>query len=119
MELVREARRQEIDGFSKRRVYEIRPRYEAEAAGDNIIWVRWVDCAKNGGVRSRLVCQELNTDSKRSDDMFAPTPPLLASRRLVSLMASQGNKGPGGMRIMALYFCQRVLVWRHSTRSVY
>ena len=76
MDLVREARRQEIQGFRQRRVYEVRPRYEAEAAGGKIVGVRWVDTAKAWGVRSRLVCQDFNRDSKRSDDMFAPTPPL-------------------------------------------
>ena len=56
MDLVREARRTEMEGFGARKVYEIRPRYECERAGGKIIGVRWVDTAKNGGVRSRLVC---------------------------------------------------------------
>ena len=111
MELVREARGQEIDGFSKRRVYEIRPRYEAEVAGGKIVGVCWADSAKNGGVRSRLVCQDFNTDTKRSDDMFAPTPPLQALRWLVpvSLMCSQGYNGPGSMRLMGLDFSKAFL----------
>ena len=99
MELVREARRSEIAGFSSRRVYEIRPRHDA---GGKVVGVRWVDSAKNGGVRSRLVCQDFYKDSKKSDDMFAPTPPLVASHWLVSLMCSQGADGPGQMRLMGL-----------------
>ena len=68
-----------------------------------------MDVAKNGGVRSRLVCQDFNNDKKHSDEMFAPTPPLLASRWCVSRMASQGWSGPGSQSLMALDFSKAFL----------
>ena len=105
MDLVKEARRSEMKGFEQRRVYEIRPRYEA----DKVVGVRWVDCVKNGGVRSRVVCQDFNTDKTKTDDMFAPTPPLLASRWLANRMASQGLDGPGSVRLMSLDFSKAFL----------
>ena len=55
------------------------------------------------------MCQDFNKDSKKSDDMFAPTPPLVASRWLVSLMCSQGADGPGQMRLMGLDFSKAFL----------
>ena len=90
-------------------MYAIRPRYEAQAAGGKVVGLRWVHSAKNGGVRSRLVCQDFNKDAKRSDDMFAPTPPLMSSRWLLSRMASQGLSGPGSMRLMGLDFSKAFL----------
>ena len=74
--------------------------------GGKVIGVRWVDVAKNGGVRSRLVCQDFNTDKKHGDEMFAPTRPLVASRWCVSRMASQGLYGSGLQRLMALDFSE-------------
>ena len=118
MDLVREARRSEIAGFTERKVYQIRPRHEAQAAGGKVVGVRWVDSAKNGGVRSRLVCQDFNQDKKHTDEMFAPTPPLMSSRWLVSRMASQGLSGPGGMRLMGLDF-SKAFLYGDMERQVY
>ena len=99
LDLVREGRQAEMEGFSSRRVYTVRPRWEATAKGLKVVGVRWVDCMKGSKVRSRLVCQDFNNDVKdgigRSDDMFAPTPPLMASRWLVSCMSTQGASGLG------------------------
>ena len=85
-----------------------------------MIGVRWVDCRKSAKVRSRLVCMDFNRNKgKRSDDeMFAPTPPLLASRWLVSLMASQGPGGPGDKRLAALDF-SKAFLYGNMTRTVY
>ena len=103
MELVRKGREAEIECFSERKVYAIRPRQEAMTNGAKALGVRWVDVWKNGKVRSRLVCQDFNTDKgKRCDEMFAATPPLFVSRWLTSLAASQGTEGPGRMQLMAL-----------------
>ena len=52
MEMVREGRRAEMQGFAERKVYEVRPRLEAQAKGAKVIGVRWVDTAKAGKVRS-------------------------------------------------------------------
>ena len=104
MDLVREARRSETEGFAQRRVYGIRPRWECEQEGGKVVGVRWVGVAKNDGVRRRLVCTDFNKDRQHSDEMFAPTTLLPASRWLVSLMASQGVHGPGQKHLMAVDF---------------
>ena len=109
MELVRLGRKAEMEGFHGRRVYEVRPRAEATAKGARAVGVRWVDTMKGSAVRSRLVCQDLNNDKARSDEMFAPTPPLTASRWLVSCMASESIYGLGQLRLMALDFSKAFL----------
>ena len=118
MDLVRAGRKAEMKGFSERCVYEVRPRSEAEAKNARILGVRWVDTMKGEAVRSRLVCQDFNTDRGHSDEMFAATPPLLASRWLVSLMASQGPKGLGTKRRMALDF-SKAFLYGNMKREVY
>ena len=107
-ELVKAARKGEIAGFSKRQVYEVRPRAECRAKGAKTVGVRWVDTAKKDAVRSRLVCTDFKV-GKHTDDMFAPTPPLLASRWLASLVASQGWDGAGAKRLMAIDFTKAFL----------
>ena len=101
MDPVHEARRTEIAGFSERRVYSIRPRREALDKGAKIVGVRWVDSGKNGGVRSRLVCQDFKKGKPGEEEMFAPTPPLLATRWLCSQMASEPQIGLGSARSAA------------------
>ena len=118
MDLVREGRRTEIEGFTSRRVYVLRPRYEAKAKGARVVGVRWVDTQKGDKVRSRLVCQDFNTDKGHNDEMFAATPPLLASRWLVSLVASQGAYGLGPTRLMALDF-SKAFLYGNMKREVY
>ena len=95
MDLVREGRKSEMEGFAARRVYEIRPRREAVAKGSKVIGVRWVDTMKAGKVRSRLVDQDFNTDKGKVAELYAATPPLMAARWLCSRVASQGTAGMG------------------------
>ena len=95
MGLVREGRKAEIRGFHERGVYEIRLRYDATRKGARVVGVRWVDTMKNSSVRSRLVCQDFNNDRTRTDEMFAPTPFLCASKWLCSYMASESGQGSG------------------------
>ena len=116
-EFVKTARKGEIDGFSSRRVYVVRPRSECTAKGLKTVGVRWVDTIKGDRVRSRLVCKDVNK-GKRSDEMFAPTPPLLASRWLVSLTASQGLTGAGNKRLLAIDFTKAFL-YGEMEREVY
>ena len=71
--------------------------------------VRWVDTWKKDGVRSRLVCQDFKQGKGQCDEMFAPTPPLLASRWLCSRMASQAKSGLQDGRLMALDFSKAFL----------
>ena len=109
MDLVREARRGEMSGFQERRVYTVVPRSEADEKGIKVIGVRWVDCWKKSGVRSRLVAQDFKKGKGQCDEMFAPTPPLLASRWLVSRMASCSRGGPKDQRLMTIDFSKAFL----------
>ena len=118
MELVRQGRLAEMNGFHDRRVYEIRPRTEAVAKGAKVVGVRWVDTMKGSVVRSRLVCQDYNNDKAHTDEMFAPTPPLAASRWLCSCMASESSHGLGRLRLMALDF-SKAFLYGDMKREVY
>ena len=119
MEWVREARRGEIQGFSDRKVYIVRSRSECVGKGIKPIGVRWVDSRKNDAVRSRLVAMDFNRNKgKKDDEMFAPTPSLLASRWIVSRTASQNWRGQGEMRLMAIDFTKAFL-YGNMEREVY
>lgn len=100
MEFVREGRKAVMQGFAERKVYAVCPRWEATKNGHKVVGVQWVDTAKGGKVRSRLVAQDFNTDKGKVDELFAATPPLLASRWLCSLAASQGRTGIGDQTLM-------------------
>ena len=69
--------------------------------GKRVIGVRWVETNKGTAdqpkVRSRLVAQEF-ARGKTPEEMYAPTPSLMATRWLVSEAASQGMRGPGSVR---------------------
>ena len=116
LEQVKEARHQEMIGFGERKVYRVVERSTAIQEGAKIVGVRWVDAAKGAGVRSRLVCTDFNNDRHHSEEMFAPTPPLVASRYVTSRMASQGEGGPGDQRLMALDFSKAFLYGEMSRR---
>ena len=119
MDLVKKGRAAEIQCFSDRKVYTIRPRAEAKSKGAKVLGVRWVDIWKNGKVRSRLVCQDFNpAKGKKCDEMFAATPPLVVSRWLTSLAASQGAHGPGKKQLMALDF-SKAFLYGDVQREIY
>ena len=52
------------------------------------------------------------------EDMYAPTPSLMATRWLVSEAASQGTGGPGDVRLMALDF-KRAFLFGRVERELY
>ena len=70
--------------------------------------VRWVETDKaipeHPKVRSRLVAEEFANETDPTGDLFAPTPPLAATRWLISGAAAQGVRGPGDERLMLLDF---------------
>ena len=106
-EMVQTGRRGELEGFAKRTVYEVRSRAWAEAQGYPIFGTRWVDRMKGGKVRSRLCVQEFNTKKGKMgpDELFAPTPPLVAARYAVSRSASSmGMPRSMRRRLMAIDF---------------
>jgi len=104
--LIRKARSEEMGGFKEFGVYEYVLREVAmKDSRGKFIGTRWVDVnkgtRKEPNVRSRLVGQEFAHGEVR-DDLFAATPPLVASRMLLSTLASRGRDGPGDHRILLL-----------------
>ena len=96
------ARREEMKTFGEMKVYVHVTREEVGRAGGKVIGVRWVETEKaDGRIRSRLVAQEFATQGDR-DDLFAGTPPLAATKMILSELASSGRQGPGDHRLMVL-----------------
>jgi len=96
-ELVRAARKLELEYFEAKQVWEKRPRSEALArTGKAPITVRWIDTNKGDdealNYRSRLVAREIRRAGE--DPIFAPTPPLESLRTIISLAATnvRGSK---------------------------
>ena len=120
--LARVARAEELEVFKQRGVYKVVPR-SSMRPGSKILGVRWVETNKGSPekpkVRSRLVCQEF---AYGKDDptgsLFAPTPPLAATRLLLSGVASQGRRGPGEMRAMLLDF-KRAFLYGDAERELF
>ena len=100
----------EIEVFKQRQVYDLIPRSQLPP-GKRVIGTRWVETDKGIDgevwVRSRLVAQEF-ARGKTPDEFYAPTPPLLAMRGLLSEAARQGLGGQSGgaeaLRCMVLDF---------------
>ena len=87
-ELVREARRKELEYFVSKNVWDIVARGEAvKCQGKPPITVKWVDVNKGDDdhpeYRSRLVAREIRRHGE--DSIFAPTPPLESLRCILSL----------------------------------
>ena len=90
-ELMRQARRDEIDYFKKMNVYQKVPVHEAwQETGKGPIGVRWVDINKGDedrpNYRSRLVAKEFKDDVR--PELYAATPPSECLRLMISRMAS-------------------------------
>ena len=72
--------------------------------GAKIVGVRWVETDKGTPdkpkVRSRFVAQAFATEADPMGELFAPTPPLAATRWIMSGVASRGRGGPGEERLM-------------------
>ena len=103
--LILDARRDELVGFERQKVYTRVPRQQAREDPEGIVvGVRWVDRNKGSerepDVRCRLVAQEFA--SKDKEGLFAATPPLGAARALISICASQGRRRPGHYQVMLL-----------------
>ena len=110
-ELARKARREELEVLREHGVYEVVPR-SSMGGGSKLIGIRWVETDKGvpgkPKVRSRLVCQEF-ARGHTPDDMFAPTPPLVATRWLLSELASRDRRGPGDQQLMVFDFMRAFL----------
>ena len=104
--LIQKGRAEEMRGFKDFNVYEYELREVAERdMNGKFVGTRWVDTNKgteeSPEVRCRLVGQEFAKGEVR-DDLFAATPPLTATRLMLSALASRGRKGPGSHRVMLL-----------------
>jgi len=89
--LVSKARILEMKTFREMKVYEYAERREVERSGGKLVGVRWVDVMKGDDVRSRLVAQEYAGKNDR-EDLFAGTPPLAATKMVISSVASRQGK---------------------------
>ena len=91
-DLVKEARKLEIEYVTKMGVWTKVPK--SEAKGKKIIRLRWIDVNKmdadNPMIRSRIVAKEYNDGV--DPNMFASTPPIEALRYLLSKAATKGNE---------------------------
>ena len=88
----------------ERFVYEVAPR-SSMGQGSKLIGIHWVETDNvvpgKPKVRLRLVCQQL-ARGHTPDAVIASTPPLVATRWLLSELASQGRHGPGDQGFMVL-----------------
>ena len=102
--MVQQARAEDMNMFAEMGVYEHVSEQEFQADPHaKLIGTTWVDCDKGTPgreeYRSRLCAQEFAKGEQR-DDLFAGTPPLLATKLLASLCASTGQQH--GKRLMVL-----------------
>ena len=67
---------------------------------------------------SRLVAQEFATEADPMGELFAPTPPLAATRWIMSGVASRGRGGPGEERLMLLDF-KKAFLYADIERELY
>ena len=105
--MVQQGRKEELQGFEQQSVYDVRSRQWAESQGIPIFGPRWVNRLKNGAVRSRLCVQEINRNKGKAgpDELFAPTPPLVAARYATSRCASSSHlPAAERRRLMAIDF---------------
>ena len=99
---VGKARAEEMKGFKEKKVYTYVKKEVAKADKEGkIVGVRWVDILKGNDVRSRLVAQEFASSDER-DDIFAATPPLAATKVLLSDFCSRSAHGCRDLKIMIL-----------------
>ena len=119
--LIREASTDEVKVFIERGVYEVVNKADFPRNA-KVIGLRWVDTNKGSEqeprIRSRLVAQEFNFGGDPSGEMFAPTPPLGATRYLLSCLASRGSQWPGMYRAMLLDF-KRAFLYVDVEREIY
>ena len=73
-----------------------------------MVGVSWVETDRGTSekpkVRCRLVAQEFAIEADPMGVLLAPTPPLAATRWILSGAASRGRRGPGEERLMLLDF---------------
>jgi len=112
------ARKLEMNTFKEMDVYDYITREEAKKDKDGkIVGVRWVDIQKGALVRSRLVAQEFAGKDER-EDIFAATPPLFATKVVISDAASRGDYGQGD-RVLLILDVKRAFLYGDIEDNVY
>ena len=103
--------------MSQMRVWDKVPREQAQSDPDGkIAGTRWVFVKKGDKVRYRLVAQEFAGSDKR-EDLYAGTPPLSATRYLLSDSVSRGRKNKR-LKLMVVHV-RRAFLNGYCTRRVY
>jgi hypothetical protein len=102
-ELVRQARKSEMEYFERMKVYKkVLKKKCYEMTGKAPIGVRWIDVNKqddeNPLYRSRLVAKDFN--NYKDPDLFTATPPLELLRLIVSIAASKRSSSGSSYKIM-------------------
>ena len=120
--LIKRAREEELKGFADFEVYDyVLREVAAKDTNGKFVGTRWVDHNKGSDeapeIRSRLVGQEFANGEAR-DDLFAATPPLTASRLILSCLASRGRSGPDHHRVMLLDV-KKAFLYGRLARTVY
>ena len=100
-DLVREARRKEMEYFEIMQVWLRRPRADAKRhMGKPPISIRWIDANKGDDLnleyRSRLVAREIKRFGE--EPVFAPTPPLESLRAILAFAATDLPGKPAHVR---------------------
>ena len=96
-----------------------------------IVGTRWEFVKKGDKVRCRLAAQEIAGNDNR-EDLYAGTPPLSATRYLLSACVSKDVGGTGGTsipsvpsnrrrnsRMSMVVDIKRAFLYRYCTRSIY
>ena len=108
---------EEIGFMSQMRVWDRVTREQAKNDPDGkIVGTRWVFVKKGDKVRCRLVAQDFAGSDKR-EDLYAGTPPLSATRYLLSDIVSRGKRnGRGKLMVIDI---KRAFLHGLCTRSIY
>jgi len=116
--MVHEGRTLEMKTFKEMGVYEYVLKSDAQRSkSGKLVGVRWVDVQKGSIVRSRLVAQEFAGKDVR-DDLFAATPPLSATKYVISEVASKSDSGTNDWRLMVLDV-KRAFLYGNINEEIY
>ncbi|CAK0795212.1 unnamed protein product [Prorocentrum cordatum] len=126
-ELVKEARKKEIDWVRNVKLYDKVPRSEMESRGfKSTVSTRWVDVNKgdkdNYNVRSRICGRELKAKTKDqllAHELFSAMPPWEAIKALFSLWVSDGSVDGTADPEIAIFDISRAHFMAPAKRELY
>ena len=106
---------EELEYMKQMAVWDRVPRAEVQ---DKVIGTRWVYVKKPNQVRCRLVAQEFAGSEKR-EDLYAGTPPMAATRYLLSDTVSRGRAPMKQKRKLMVLDVKRAFLHGIATRTIY